>query len=227
MLCVAILCALGCAYLFDRWRESWQRTACIAAVLVLLLADLLTVPFPNASSFDAPLYKDSVTIMRPCKLPSAAQFGTVLTLPLQQWPYNLKAMAMQLADDGRYPLVDGYVSYASDSVWSEFRQFPALSSLSAMQRTGNTSPASLAGDSGTFPNNLSGDALAEREAADAMVRGLHLSAIVVFDSGRNVATIRYLEDVFGQKPLDAGTCSVFEMQPTQTAPSGQPQGAAR
>ena len=133
MLGVAILCALGCAYLLDHWSELGRSKFLPAAVVALLLADLLTVPFPNTSSFDAVLYPDSATIMRPCELPSAAQTGTVLTLPLQEWPYNVKAMAMQMADDGRYALMDGYVSYGSDSVWSQFQRFPILRSLIALQ----------------------------------------------------------------------------------------------
>ena len=79
----AILCALGCAYLLDHWTELGRSKFLPLAVVALLLADLLTVPFPNNSSFDRVLYPDSAAIMRPCELPTDAQAGTVLTLPLQ------------------------------------------------------------------------------------------------------------------------------------------------
>ena len=50
-----------------------------------------------------------------------------------------------------------------------------------------------------------------------MVRELNLNAIVVFDSARHEAAIRYIEDAFGQLPVNAGSCSVFDLQPTQPA----------
>ncbi len=96
------------------------------------------------------LYPDSATIMRPCELPSAAQGGTVLTLPLQRWPYNVKAMAMQMADNGRYKLMDGYVSYGSDTVWSQFQRFPILRSLIALQNTAMDISDAFAGPRGAL-----------------------------------------------------------------------------
>jgi hypothetical protein len=212
MLCAAILCAVGCAYLLNRFGEKWQRMALIATIAVFLFADILTIPFPNSSSFDEVLYPDSLTLMRPCELPSAAQNGTVLTFPVQQWPYDAKAMAMQMADDGRYALMDGYVSYGSDAIWSQFYRFPILHSLVALQRTG------------AGPTTPPADPLSDRETAAGMVRELHLSAIVVFDSSRNGAAIRYLEDVFGQHEISGGSCSVFELQAPQTASAQSGQG---
>jgi hypothetical protein len=212
MLCVAILCALGCAYLLDRFSERWQRTVLISAIAAFLFADLLTVPFPSSSSFDEVLYPDSVTLMRPCELPSSAQNGTVLTFPIQKWPYNIKAMAMQMADDGRYALMDGYVSYGSDAIWSQFYRFPILHSLVALQGTDSSAAALPAAGSG------------DQESAAAMVRELHLSAIVVFDSSQHGAAVRYLENVFGQQPLRGGSCSVFELQQTQAASATQKHG---
>ena len=213
MLCVAIFCALGCAYLLGRFSERWQRTALISAIAVFLLADLLTIPFPNSSSFDEVLYPDSGTLMRPCELPSSAQNGTVLTYPLQKWPYNIKAMAMQMRDNGRYALMDGYVSYGSEAIWSEFYRFPILRSLVAIQG------AESAG--GGPPTASSGD----KETAASMVGELHLSAIVVFDSSQHGGAVRYLDSVFRQQPLSGGSCSVFELRQAQTASAAQKHGA--
>jgi hypothetical protein len=217
MLCVGILCAIGCTYLLSHWSESRHNAALLATILALLLADLLTVPFPNSSSFDTVLYPDSATIVRPCELPSGAQTGTVLTLPLQEWPYNVKAMAMQMADDGRYNLMDGYVSYGSDKIWSEFQRFPILRSLIALQNADIPASIPVASTPDALPASVSADLSSDRESAAGMVRDLHLGAIVVFDSQRHELSIRYLEDVFGQQPLASGTCSVFEMGQAQTA----------
>jgi len=134
----------------------------------------------------------------------------VLTFPMQEWPYNIKAMAMQMGDDGRYALMDGYVSYGSDSIWSEFGRYPILRSLIALQRDDGRSASSMEG----LPDN----ALSDKETAEGMVRDLQLSAIVVFDARKHDAAIRYLEEVFGQQPTSAGSCSVFEMPQTQTTP---------
>jgi len=223
MLSVAILCALGCAYLLDHWSDARQSATLLATIIVLLLADILTVPFPNSYSFDAALYPDSATIMRSCELPSAAQRGTVLTLPVQRWPYNVKAMAMQMADGGRYALMDGYVSYGSETVWSQFQRFPILRSLIALQSTGMDTSNSFASPGGAAPSEQ-GNALpdisaagpvTDRQTAEAMIRDLHLNAVVVFDSSSHQTTVSYLTQVFGQPPMAAGTCSVFEMRQDQ------------
>jgi hypothetical protein len=225
MLGAAILCALGCAYLLDHRTELGRTKFLPLAIVALLLADLLTVPFPNNSSFDRVLYPDSAAIMRPCKLPADAQAGTVLTLPLQEWPYNVKAMAMQMADDGRYALIDGYISYASDSVWSQFQRFPILRSLIALQSTEMAAINPNAGPGAASPSEqghvspyvLPGDPLVDRETAAGMVRELNLNSIVVFDSARREAAIRYIEDVFGRQTVSAGSCSVFDLRLIQPA----------
>jgi hypothetical protein len=219
MLCLAILCALGCTYVLGRLGETWQRGIVIAVVAVLLLADLLTVPFPNSSSFDAVLYPDSATIVRPCEPPSAAQHGTVLTFPMQEWPYNIKAMAMQMGDNGRYALMDGYVSYGADSVWSEFERYPILRSLLALQKIGGPSPHSVA--------VLPGDVESDKETTAGMIRDLQLSAIVVFDTERHGEAIDYLEGVLGRQPNNLATCSVFETGQPQTAFAETPHAEAK
>jgi hypothetical protein len=219
MLCLAILCAVGCAYLLGRLRGTWQRAVAISVIVILLLADLLTVPFPNSSSFDAVLYPDSATIVRPCEPPSAAQHGTVLTFPMQEWPYNIKAMAMQMGDNGGYALMDGYVSYGSDSIWSQFQRYPILRSLIALQKSDGGSANSVSAPTG----NIASD----RETSAVMIRDLQLSAIVVFDSGRHGAAVDYLKAVLGGQPVSAGSCSVFQTGQPQTAFAGSAPSEAR
>ena len=50
-----------------------------------------------------------------------------------------------------------------------------------------------------------------------MVRELNLNSIVVFDSARREAAIRYIEDVFGRQTVSAGSCSVFDLRLIQPA----------
>jgi hypothetical protein len=129
-------------------------------------------------------------------------------------------MAMQMSDNGRYDLMDGYVSYGSDSIWSEFWRYPILRSLIALQK----SDAIPAGSAAVFAAyGTPGDASSDKKTAASMVRDLHLSAVVVFDSGRHGAAISYLEQVLGWEPTSAGSCSVFQLA-QQGALVGRGQG---
>ena len=218
MLGASILCAIGCAWLLDS-RTAWPKNKLIpAAVVAFLLSDLLTVPFPNAASFDAVRYPDSAAIMRPCALPAAAQSGTVLTLPLQEWPYNVKAMAMQMADEGRYPLLDGYVSYSTDPLWSQFQRFAALRSLAVPPRERKSLQHFVGGQniaprytSPSMPlEAMRSQTLAGRQPGSEILRYPNLSAVVVFDSAQHQVEIQYLKDTFHREPISAGSCSIFE-----------------
>ena len=105
----------------------------------------------------------------------------------------MKAMAMQMADNGRYKLMDGYVSYGSDTVWSQFQRFPILRSLIALQNTAMDISDAFAGPRGALttqqgnalPDILPGDPVTDRQTAAAMVRDLHLNAVVVFDTSQS------------------------------------------
>jgi hypothetical protein len=116
-------------------------------------------------------------------------------------PYSIKSMWMQLADDGRYELVDGYVSYGDDDLWSEFYRIPILRSLLSLQGKIDT-PIDPSADQRTLP---------------AVVQELNLSAVVVFDSPEREAAVRYLKAVLGRAGQGAGSCTVFRVERTPTA----------
>jgi hypothetical protein len=194
-LCLAVLSSIGAAYLLKKLRNRWQRSCLIAAVGVMLLLDLLTVPFPRSSIVDPASSQDSPGVARACRLPANIQKGTVLTFPLIDSPYSMKSMWMQLSDDGRYALIDGYVSYGPDDLWSDHHRIPILRSLLSLQ--------------GKFDASI--DASADRRTLPAAIEELNLRAIVVFDSPRRDAAVRYIEAVLGRHGQSAGSCTVFEI----------------
>lgn len=200
-LCLAILSSIGLAWLLSKLRSGWQRSCLITAVSALLVLDLLTVPFPSSSIVDPAWSRDSSGAARACRLPLDIQMGTVLTFPLMDSPYSIKSMWMQLADDGRYELVDGYVSYGDDDLWSEFYRIPILRSLLSLQGKIDT-PIDPSADQRTLP---------------AVVQELNLSAVVVFDSPEREAAVRYLKAVLGRAGQGAGSCTVFRVERTPTA----------
>ena len=104
-----------------------------------------------------------------CRLPAALQTGTVITFPLIHWPYSMKSMWMQVTDQGRCKLVDGYLSYSPESVWRDYWRNPVLRSLLSIQGE-FSSPVELERDRGI---------------AAASLQELHASAIVIFDSHLN------------------------------------------
>ena len=203
-LCLAILTSIGLAYLLKRLRNRWQRSCLIASVGVMLLLDLLTVPFPHSSIVDPAMSQNSPGITRACSLPANMQKGTVLTFPLMDSPYSMKSMWMQVSDDGRYALIDGYVSYGPDELWNRHYRIPILRSLLSLQ--------------GKFDSSI--DPSADRRTLPAALEELNLSAIVVFDSPRRDAAVRYLEAVLGRHGQSAGSCTVFgiEQNPVATNP---------
>jgi hypothetical protein len=119
----------------------------------------------------------------------------VVTFPLIIKPYSMKSMWMQVSDRGRYALVDGYLSYSADRVWSDYYRNPVLRSLLSLQ--------------GVFHTPV--DAQADKAAAPAAFRDLNASAIVVFDSPEQDAATRYLESVLGRPGQSGGSCSVFDV----------------
>jgi hypothetical protein len=200
---LAILSSIGVAYLLRKLRNRWQRSCLIAAVGVMLLLDLLTVPFPRSSIVDPAWSQDSSGIARACRLPANIQKGTVLTFPLIDSPYSMKSMWMQMSDDGRYALIDGYVSYGPDDLWGEQHRIPILRSLLSLQ--------------GKFDTSI--DPSADRRTLPAAVEELNLRAIVVFDSPRRDAAVGYIEAVLGRHGQSAGSCTVFEIAQNPMAAS--------
>jgi hypothetical protein len=194
-LCLAVLASLGVTFLLERLRTQRQRYSLAAGVIALLLLDLLTIPFPVSSIVDPAWDRDSGVAPRACVIGAALQTGTVVTFPLIIKPYSMKSMWMQVSDRGRYTLVDGYLSYSADRVWSDYYRNPVLRSLLSLQ--------------GVFHTPV--DAQADKIAAPAAFRDLNASAIVVFDSPEEDAATRYLESVIGREAQSGGSCSVFDV----------------
>jgi hypothetical protein len=194
-LCLAVLSSLGMAFLLNRLQTRWRRHLLVTGVTALLLLDLLTIPFPVSSIADPAWASDSAAPPRACILPSALQKGTVVTFPLINWPYSMKSMWMQVADRGRYALVDGYLSYSSDRVWSDYYRNPVLRSLLSLQGEFHT-PA---------------DPQADRKVAPAAFSELNASAIVVFDSPQHDAAVGYLAALLDEQGQSGGSCTVFDV----------------
>jgi len=98
-------------------------------------------------------------------------------------------------------LVDGYLSYTPERIWDEFWNLPVLRSMLALE--------------GILKVPV--DEASDRQSAAATIRGLNLRAIVVFDSPQRDAGAQYAESVFGVAGKRAGSCTVFEIEPKQTA----------
>jgi len=201
-LCLAILCSIGLAVLLKKFDKKWQQRAIPAVAATLLLLDLLTIPFPKASIADPAWSPDSTTPAERCVLPEALQKGTIVTFPLTHWPYSMKSTWMQVTDQGRYSLVDGYLSYTPDRVWNDYYGNPILRSLLLLQ--------------GEFPGSI--DTSADGVAAPAAFRSLNASAAVVFDSPWHDAAVKYLETVLQQTGQSAGSCTVFAIPPPVAVP---------
>jgi hypothetical protein len=201
-LCLAILCSIGLASLLQDFDKKWQQRAIPTAAAAFLLLDLLTLPFPTSSIADPAWSPESATSPERCVLPLALQKGTIVTFPLIEWPYSMKSTWMQVADQGRYPLVDGYLSYTPDRVWRDYYNNPILRSLLLLQ--------------GEFPGSI--DTSSDQLAAPAAFRNLNASAAVVFDSPWHDAAVKYLEAVLQQTGQNAGTCTIFAIPQTLALP---------
>ena len=192
-LSLAILGSLGVTFLLRRWPKTGQRYVLAGVVAVLLLLDLLTIPFPVSSAADPAWSPGAAGQSVACSLPATLQHGTVLTFPLINWPYSMKSMWMQVADRGRYRLVDGYLSYSADRIWSDYYRNPIVRSLLSIQ--------------GEFHTRV--DAQVDRRAAAAAFRELNASAVVIFDSPKQEEAERYIETVLQKPGQRAGSCTIF------------------
>jgi hypothetical protein len=198
-LCLAILSSLAMKYFVESPALRIHRYWMVPLIVALVIADYLTIPFPRASTVDPGKgYSASRTspAVYGCALPPKLQSGTILTFPLLNAPYCLKSMWMQVSDQGRFAMVDGYLSYSPPDVWKPFWSIRILRSLMALEGIYHT------------PIDTSGDAA----SAAATIRELNLSAAVVFDSPQRDAGVAYLENVFRVKPERAGTCTIFPLQ---------------
>jgi hypothetical protein len=201
-LCLAILCSIGLASLLKSFDKKWQQCAIPTAVAALLLLDLLTLPFPKSSIADPAWTPDSTTPPERCVLPAALQKGTIVTFPLIHWPYSMKSTWMQATDQGRYALVDGYLSYTPDRVWRDYYNNPILRSLLLLQ--------------GEFPGSIT--IASDHLVASTALRSLNASAFAVFDSPWHDAAVKYLEAVLQESGHDAGSCTVFAIPPPVVLP---------
>lgn len=198
-LCLAILSALAMKCLLEAPAFRIHRYWVVPLIVALVMADYLTIPFPRSSTVDAGKgYSASRTnpAIYGCALPPELQSGTILTFPMLNAPYCLKSMWMQVADQGRFAIVDGYLSYSPPDVWKPFWNIRILRSLMSLESVYHT------------PIDTSTDAA----SAAATIRELNLSAAVVFDSPQRDAGVAYMEDVFGAKPERAGTCTIFRLK---------------
>ena len=201
-LCLAILGSLGAKYLFEFSPNRRRRYWLLPLILVLLLADYLTVPFPRASTIDP---GKGYYSGRPnpnaiaCALPQDLQRGTILSFPLLNAPYCLKSMWMQVADSGRFAIVDGYLSYTPPDAWKPFWNLRILRSLMTIENI--------------YHERL--DTTADAASAADTIRDLNLSAAIVWDSPQRDAGVTYLQKVFGAQPERDGSCTVFRLRPEQ------------
>jgi hypothetical protein len=200
-LSVAILASLGATFLLNRLTNKGARYLLTTAIASLLLIDLLTIPFPVSPAADPAWSTDSAALPIACSLPAALQKETVLTFPLINWPYSMKSMWMQVTDGGRYRLVDGYLSYSSDRIWSDYYRNPIVRSLLSIQ--------------GEFHTPV--DTSADQRTAPAALRELNASAVVIFDSPQQQTAVRYLEKVLAQKGQRGGSCTIFAAEGSEGA----------
>ena len=199
-LCCAILVSIAVTVLLGgggRSEARWKQALLVAFVSALLLADLLTIPFAVSSTSDPAWSNDSIATSQPvaCRVPPELQHGTLITFPLIHWPYSMKSTWMQVSDQGRYKLVDGYLSYTPDRVWLAYWDNPVLRSLLAIQ-----------GEFGS-PVPLQTDP----QMANIAFRQLDATAIVLFDSPQQDTAAAYISNLLGRAGQRAGSCLVFAL----------------
>ena len=213
-LCVAILCSLGVKFLLEKFKFAKKSRQYLAISLLgtALLGDYLTIPFPRSSIADpaAPPASGwhSETAGKECVLPAASRDRAVLTFPLVNAPYCMKAMWMQVRDGGRYALIDGYLSYTPAQIWKNHWNTPFLRSLLSIQGTLHA-PVDPALDRGSVP---------------AAIRDLNLSAVVIFDSPERDAGVAYVQSTFGTRGERAGSCTVFPVESHTSAEQAKAAG---
>lgn len=208
-LCLAILSSLALKYVVESPAFQIRRCWMVPLIVVLVMADYLTIPFPRSSTVDPGKAYSASRANRAvygCVLPPPLQSGTILTFPLLNAPYCLKSMWMQVSDRGRFAIVDGYLSYSPPDVWKPFWNIRILRSLMSLE--------------GIYHTPI--DVTADTASASAAIRELNLSAAVVFDSPQRGAGIAYMKNVFGAKPERAGTCTIFRLRPAQSPNAKEP-----
>jgi len=201
MLCLACLVAVGLEHLLTKFPTAPARRRIVPAVSVLLALDLLTVPFPMATSQANERHAGFAITTNGCKVPPDAAGSTVVTVPELEWPYPVRAMWMQLADGSPYALADGYVSYGPDLIWNEFWRAPILRALRSIQQ-GSPPPF---------------DAAMVRASMLKTTRSLNLGAFVVFDFPQSDRAVNFLRQVLSQPGERQTACTIFDLRQTKSA----------
>jgi hypothetical protein len=209
MLCFAALAAMGVAALLKLVSRRKWRIAIVVGISAALAIDLLTLPFPVATSAASARHPDFAIRIDGCTLPADVSGATVVTVPELRWPYPVRAMWMQIADGGRYSLTDGYVSYGPGAIWSEFWKVPVLRSLRLVQE----------GEAAPF------DDATVRASLPAAVRDLNIGAFVIFDFPERDYTVDYLQRVAQVQGQRQAACTVFDVRAMRVSALGQAPGA--
>jgi len=212
MLCLAALAAVGVTRILNRVAgRRWRVAVVVIGLSAALALDLLTLPFPVATSAASARHPGFAIPTSGCALPADVTGTTVVTVPELQWPYPVRAMWMQLADGGRYSLTDGYVSYGPTAMWNEFWKEPILRSLRAIQG-GNAAPFDEATVKASLP---------------AAIRELSIGAFVVFDFPQRDRTVDYLQGVLQTHGEPQASCTVFDLRAAGTSHAAKEQSAGK
>ena len=203
MLCFAALAAMGVAAILERLARPRWRLAILFAISGALALDLLTLPFPVATSAASVRYAGFAIPIDGCTLPADVSGATVVTLPELQWPYPVRAMWMQVIDGGRYSLTDGYVSYGPAALWDEFWSVPILRSMRSVQE----------GDAAPF------DDATVKASMPGAIRDLNIGAFVVFDFPQRDHTVEYLQRILQAQTQRQPSCTIFDLRAANTSPA--------
>ena len=198
---LAILCSFGAKWLLGKAERPNHRYLSVSLIALLVIADTITIPFPRSSIANPGEGYSSAGIASPaasadgCTVPRELRHGTILTFPLITAPCVMKSMWMQARDEGKFALVDGYLSYTPPYVWKNFWDVRILRSLMSIEGLVHT-PIDVAAD---------------RETASSTVREFNLSGVVVYDAPESSAAVNYIQNIFGSQPQRAGSCTVFSI----------------
>lgn len=206
MLALAGLASMGAASILMKFRSAKARAIFVVALSIALAVDLLTLPFPVATSAASAQHRGFAIPINGCTLPPDVNGATVVTVPELTWPYPVRAMWMQVNDGGRYALTDGYVSYGPNSIWNNFWGVPILRALRSVQ-DGNDSPIDIA---------------TVRESTPKAIQDLNIGAFVVFDFSRSDSTVDYLQQVLAQQGHRQDHCTVFDLRSASGPIAGRP-----
>ncbi|HEY6466310.1 MAG TPA: hypothetical protein VIY69_09985 [Candidatus Acidoferrales bacterium] len=200
MLAFAGLASMGVAFILKKFGDTKVRVVIVGVLSMALALDLLTLPFPVATSAASAQHRGFAIPIDGCRIPTDINGTTVVTVPELEWPYPVRAMWMQVNEGGRYALADGYVSYGPNSIWDKFWDAPVLRALRSVQ-DGNESPIDIA---------------AVRQSMPKAVRDLNIGAFVIFDFPQRDPTVDYLQQILAQTRQRQFHCTIFDLRSAGT-----------